>query len=43
MTFKFLQIWPFLLEHYAIDMNESERMTKDQQTSENYKCLVQQW
>lgn len=37
------KIWPFLLEHYAIDMNESERMTKDEQASENYKCLVQQW
>jgi hypothetical protein len=36
-------VWPFLLQHHTLDMNEDERRKKNLETNEYYKDLVKQW
>ncbi len=37
------KVWPYLFEHYTLDMNISERELRDKQTSENYYKLIDEW
>ena len=37
------KVWPYLFEHYRLDMNISERELKDKQASENYYKLIDEW
>ena len=36
-------VWPFLFEHYTLDMSKEERDVKDKQTKENYAKLIEEW
>ena len=37
------EVWPYLMEHYSISMNEKERNLKDEKTRENYFKLIDEW
>ncbi len=37
------EVWPYLMEHYSISMNEKERNLKDEKTRENYYKLIEEW
>lgn len=37
------QIWPFLLDHYKLDMNEEERLITDKKNCDTYFKLIEEW
>ncbi|CAF0919945.1 unnamed protein product [Brachionus calyciflorus] len=36
-------VWPFLLEHYDLEMNKEQRDAKDKETNCNYYKIIEEW